>query len=131
MRPHMISTLASCRSLLLGRAMQSVDSCVHRRCPRRQQDLLGVQRELESDWDRDYLTSYKPALSVLFNSFILAQARLKELVRTSCLDTGWKRHGSSVEADPRPQGSLEMSCGRNRLAEPCPRSLLCLQPLLP
>ncbi|PNH12838.1 Calcium-transporting ATPase PAT1 [Tetrabaena socialis] len=37
------------------------------------QELARAQARMDDEWDRDMLKSYKPALSVLFNAFILAQ----------------------------------------------------------
>eukprot|EP00198_Chlamydomonas_reinhardtii_P002721 XP_001692057.1 plasma membrane calcium-transporting ATPase [Chlamydomonas reinhardtii] len=39
----------------------------------RNTNLESAQRAMDDEWDREYLLSYKPALSVLFNAFILAQ----------------------------------------------------------
>ncbi|KAG2437196.1 hypothetical protein HXX76_005860 [Chlamydomonas incerta] len=41
-------------------------------CPRNE-GLMSAQKDMDKEWDRAYLKSYKPALSVLFNAFILAQ----------------------------------------------------------
>ncbi|PNW87451.1 hypothetical protein CHLRE_02g145100v5 [Chlamydomonas reinhardtii] len=41
-------------------------------CPRNE-GLTSAQKDMDKEWDREYLKSYKPALSVLFNAFILAQ----------------------------------------------------------
>ncbi|EFJ49476.1 hypothetical protein VOLCADRAFT_104340 [Volvox carteri f. nagariensis] len=37
------------------------------------QELIRAQTAMDDEWDRELLKSYKPALSVLFNAFILAQ----------------------------------------------------------
>ncbi len=37
--------------------------------------LTVAQSQMSDQYDRDYLASYKPALSVLFNIFIMAQVR--------------------------------------------------------
>ncbi|KAG2435667.1 hypothetical protein HXX76_006868 [Chlamydomonas incerta] len=39
----------------------------------RNNNLQSAQGAMDDEWDREYLLSYKPALSVLFNAFILAQ----------------------------------------------------------
>ncbi|GFR48829.1 hypothetical protein Agub_g10782 [Astrephomene gubernaculifera] len=41
-------------------------------CPLNE-ELLRAQKDMEKAYDRDMMESYKPALSVLFNAFILAQ----------------------------------------------------------
>ncbi|KAG2453779.1 hypothetical protein HYH02_001989 [Chlamydomonas schloesseri] len=39
----------------------------------RNNNLMSGQKAMDDEWDREYRLSYKPALSVLFNAFILAQ----------------------------------------------------------
>ncbi len=75
-----------CMHVLIALAVLRCVAC-------RYNTLTSAQGDMDDKWDYDLLESYKPALSVLFNAFILGQVSNLNLPFKLCTVTAIGREG--------------------------------------
>ena len=91
--------------------------------PFRYKDLVKAQDAMDKEWNYALLDSYKPALSILFNAFIMAQVRARQARAGQGQGTCRARQGTGRAGSRRAAGlgkarRTEQRRGRGMVAAP-------------